>query len=433
MSAASDWSARWPIAVGVVGVAILIGGFGIWAGFANLAGAIIAQGQVEVDQNRQVVQHPDGGVVEAILVAEGAHVAAGDTLLTLDPTLQTSQLVITENQLFELMARRGRLEAERDDRSDISFDPILQELAQSRPIAAELMEGQTRLLAARAETADNEIRQLGKRRDQISDQIKGIEAQQGSMNQQRDLIAQERVTQQSLLDKGLTQVSRLLALRREEARLGGTLGELTAQKAQAEGRVTEIGIERLRLGATRREQAITTLRELQYRELELHEKRAALQEQIKRLEIVAPVSGVVYGLQVFAPRSVLRAADPILFIVPQDRPLIITAQVPITDIDLLHPGQAVILRFSALDQRKTPELTGQVMQISADSFRDESTGTSYYRARITLSDKERRRLPDDTTLVPGMPVEAFFRTSDMTPMAYLVKPLSDYFARAFRG
>lgn len=118
---------------------------------------------------------------------------------------------------------------------------------------------------------------------------------------------------------------------------------------------------------------------------------------------------------------------------PQDRPLIITAQVPITDIDLLHPGQAVILRFSALDQRKTPELTGQVMQISADSFRDESTGTSYYRARITLSDKERRRLPDDTTLVPGMPVEAFFRTSDMTPMAYLVKPLSDYFARAFRG
>ncbi len=433
MSAASDWSARWPIAVGVVGVAILIGGFGIWAGFTNLAGAIIAQGQVEVDQNRQVVQHPDGGVVEAILVAEGAHVAAGDTLLTLDPTLQTSQLVITENQLFELMARRGRLEAERDDRSDISFDPILQELAQSRPIAAELMEGQTRLLAARAETADNEIRQLGKRRDQISDQIKGIEAQQGSMNQQRDLIAQERVTQQSLLDKGLTQVSRLLALRREEARLGGTLGELTAQKAQAEGRVTEIGIERLRLGATRREQAITTLRELQYRELELHEKRAALQEQIKRLEIVAPVSGVVYGLQVFAPRSVLRAADPILFIVPQDRPLIITAQVPITDIDLLHPGQAVILRFSALDQRKTPELTGQVMQISADSFRDESTGTSYYRARITLSDKERRRLPDDTTLVPGMPVEAFFRTSDMTPMAYLVKPLSDYFARAFRG
>ena len=433
MSSASDWPARLPIGIGIAGLVALLGGFGIWAGFATLAGAIIAQGKVEVAQKRQVVQHPDGGVVEAILVAEGARVAAGDTLLRLDPALQASQLTIIENQLFELMARRGRLEAERDDRSAITFDPLLQQLAQTRPIAAELMDGQTRLLAARAETAGNEIEQLGKRRIQITDQIKGIEAQQASMSQQSDLIIEERVTQQSLPDKGLTQASRLLALRREEARMAGTLGELAAQKAQAEGRITEIEIERLKLGATRREEAITTLRDLQYRELELREKRAALLEQLSRLEIVAPVSGVVYGLQVFAPRSVLRAADPILYIVPQDRPLVITAQVPITDIDLLHSGQEVILRFSALDQRQTPELIGQVMQVSADAFRDEGTGTSYYRARITLSDQERRRLPDDTKLVPGMPVEAFFRTGDMTPMAYLVKPLSDYFARAFRG
>ena len=433
MSSAPDWSARFPISIGIAGLVALIGGFGTWAGFANLSGAVIAQGKVEIAQNRQVVQHPDGGVVEAILVAEGARVTAGDTLLRLDPALQASQLTIIENQLLELMARRGRLEAERDDRSVIAFDSLLQQLAQTRPIATELMDGQTRLLAARAETADNEIEQLGKRRIQIADQIKGIEAQRASMSQQSELIVEERVTQQSLLDKGLTPVSRLLALRREEARMGGTLGDLTAQKAQAEGRITEIEIERLKLASKRREEAITTLRDLQYRELELREKRAALLERLSRLEIAAPVSGVVYGLQVFAPRSVLRAADPILYIVPQDRPLIITAQVPTTEIDLLHLGQNVILRFSALDQRKTPELTGQVMQVSADAFRDDRTGASYYRARITLSDKELRRLPSDTKLVPGMPVEAFFRTGDMSPIAYLVKPLSDYFARAFRG
>ena len=433
MSDESEWSARWPIAVGVVGLAVLLSGFGIWAGFASIAGAIIAQGQVEVDQNRQVVQHPDGGVVEAILVTEGARVAAGDILLRLDPTLQASQLTITENQLFELMARRGRLEAERDDRSEITFDPLLHEMAGTHPVAVELMDGQTRLLAARAETANNEMEQLGKRRIQITDQIGGIEAQQVSLSQQSDLIIEERVTQQSLLEKGLTQVSRLLALRREEARMAGTLGELTAQKAQAETRITETDIELLQLGAMRREEAITTLRDLQYRELELREKRVTLIEQLSRLEIVAPVSGVVYGLQVFAPRSVLRPADPVLFIVPQDRPLVITAQVPITDIDLLHLGQDVILRFSALDQRKTPELVGEVVQVSADAFRDETTGASYYRARIILSDEERSRLPENTALIPGMPVEAFFRTGDMTPIAYLVKPLTDYFARAFRN
>jgi HlyD family secretion protein len=433
MSATPEWSARLPIVIGTIGLALLLGGFGIWASFANLAGAVIAQGQVEVDQNRQVVQHPDGGVVETILVAEGDRVAAGDTLLTLDRTLLASQLTITENQLFELMARRGRLEAERDERSDITFDPLLHEMARTRPVAAELMEGQARLLAARAETAASETEQLGKRRMQITDQIKGIEAQQDALSQQSDLIIEERSMQQSLLDKGLTQVSRLLALRREEARMAGTLGELAAQKAQAETRITETEIELLKLGAMRREEAITTLRDLQYRELELLEKRVALIEQLSRLDIVAPVSGVVYGLQVFAPRSVLRPADPVLYIVPQDRPLIITAQVQVTDVDLVHPGQNVILRFSALDQRTTPELSGEVMQVSADAFRDEATGVSYYRTRIVLSDTERNRLPDDTALVPGMPVEAFFRTGDMTPIAYLVKPLSDYFARAFRG
>ncbi|WP_138935039.1 HlyD family type I secretion periplasmic adaptor subunit [Roseovarius arcticus] len=433
MSDESEWSARWPITVGVTGLVVLLGGFGVWAGFASIAGAVIAQGQVEVDQNRQVVQHPDGGVVEAILVTEGARVAAGDTLLRLDPTLLASQLTITENQLLELMARRGRLEAERDDRSEITFDPLLHEMAGTRPVAVELMDGQTRLLAARAETAANETEQLGKRRMQITDQIKGIEAQQIALSQQSDLIIEERDTQQSLLDKGLTQASRLLALRREEARMAGTLGELTAQKAQAKTRVTETDIELLKLGAMRREEAITTLRDLQYRELELREKRVALIEQLSRLDIVAPVSGVVFGLQVFAPRSVLRPADPVLYIVPQDRPQVITAQVPITDIDLLHLGQDVILRFSALDQRKTPELVGEVVQVSADAFRDETTGASYYRARIILSDEERSRLPENTALIPGMPVEAFFRTSDMTPIAYLVKPLADYFARAFRN
>ncbi len=168
MSGKSEWSARLPIATGVVGLVLLVGGFGVWAGFANLAGAIIAQGRIEVDQNRQIVQHPDGGVVEAILVAEGAHVKADDTLLRLEPTLLASQLTITENQLLELMARRGRLEAERDDRTEITFDPLLHKMTETRPIAAELMEGQTRLLLARVETAANKIEQLGKRRTQIT-------------------------------------------------------------------------------------------------------------------------------------------------------------------------------------------------------------------------------------------------------------------------
>ncbi|HEY9038634.1 MAG TPA: HlyD family type I secretion periplasmic adaptor subunit [Roseovarius sp.] len=433
MSDAHQWSARRPVIIGMIGLALLICGFGGWSAFADIAGAVIAQGQVEVDQNRQVVQHPDGGVVTAILVEEGSTVAAGDVLIKLDPTLLQSQLTITENQLFELMARRGRLIAERDDKSEIRFDPLLIEVSGRHSDAAELMEGQRRLLGARADTVRSETRQLAKRRAQIGEQIAGILAQQTSLAEQIDLIAEERESQQILLDKGLAQTSRVLALKREQARLTGQLGELVAQKAQAEGRMTEIDIELVKLAAERREEAITTLRDLQYRELELREKRAALTERLGRLDIIAPVSGVIYGLAVFSPRSVLRAAEPALHIIPQDRPLVVSARVDPTDIDLLHHGQEVALRFSSLDQRRTPELIGQIARISADTFRDDATRQSYYRTRISIDEVQRARLPEGVTLMPGMPVEAFIRTRDMTPIAYLTKPFTDYLARAFRG
>ena len=427
------WSAYWPITIGVIGLVLLLGGFGSWAVFTNIAGAVIATGRIEVDQNRQVVQHPDGGVVSEILVDEGQLVQAGQPLLRLDPTTLNSKLLITENELYELMARRGRLEAERDGKSEISFDPLLLKAAAENPDVQGLMDGQRRLLAARAETQSNEMAQLRKRKLQIADQIKGIVAQQGALSQQSALINTELNDQQSLLDRGLAQSSRVLSLQREEAGLLGSLGELTAQKAQAEGRMTEIDIELLKLQSGLREETNTTLQDLQYRELELREQRLSLIEQIDRLEIVAPVSGVVYGLQVFAPRSVLKPAEQVLFIVPQDRPLVIHAQVVPSHIDQIRIGQDVRVRFSALDRHTTPELTGKVVQISADAFQDEGSKTSYYRVEITLSETERDRLPDDVTLLPGMPVEVFIRTEDRTPLAYLIKPLSDYFARAFRG
>lgn len=434
MSAPSDgaWSARKPLIIGLIGLVLLVGGFGTWATFTQISGAIIAPGRIEVDQNRQVVQHPDGGVVSAIEVKEGDKVSIGQVLIRLDPTDLQSELSIIENQLAELMARRGRLEAERDGRDTLKFDPLLIEISAQNSDAADLMTGQKSLFEAREQTVAAEIDQLDKRRGQISNQIDGIEAQQVALARQLELIEMELTDQQSLLDRGLAQATRVLGLQREQARLSGTMGDLAAQKAEAEGRITEIEISILKLGTDRREEAITTLRDLQFRELELREQRRALIEQMGRLDIPAPVSGVVYNLQVFAQRSVIRPADPVLFIVPQDRPLVINARVDSIHVDKLFVGQEVTLRFSALDQRTTPELFGRVTQISADAFEDEATRASYYRAEIVLSEGEQARLPEGSTLIPGMPVEAFIRTADRTPLAYLVKPFTDYLAKAFR-
>lgn len=429
---AKHWSARAPLTLGFLAVLILVGGFGTWSVMANISGAVVAEGQIQVDQNRQVVQHPDGGVISEILVQEGDLVKTDEVLIRLDDTDLTSELVLIEGQLFEMIARRGRLQAERDNLKDITFDDELLAAAAISESADKLMKGQQRLFSARLDSLDQEVAQMQKRRAQISDQITGIIAQQAAMVTQLELILQELANQQSLLDRGLAQVSRVLNLQREEARLQGSMGELSASKAQAEGRITEIDIEVLKFGTTRREEAITRLRDLQYRELELQEQRRALLKKLSRLDIRAPLSGVVYGMQFFAPRSVIRPADPVLYLVPQDRALVISAKVQPTNIDQVFIGQEVTLRFPAFDSRNTPELKGQVMKISADAFTDERTQISYYSSEIALLDGEIDKLPKDTTLIPGMPVQAFIRTNDRTPLAYLVKPLSDYFAKAFR-
>jgi HlyD family secretion protein len=294
------------------------------------------------------------------------------------------------------------------------------------------MEGQRNLFDARRDSVAREVEQLSKQRNQIEDQIIGIRAQETSLEAQLALIEPQLVNQQRLLDSGLAQAASVLRLQQEKAQLTGDIGRLISSRAQAEGRITEIEIVGLQLVTSAREEAITELRETRYRELSLIEQRRALLVTIDRLDIRAPVSGIVYSMQVTTPRSVIRAAEPLMYLVPQDRPLVIAAQVSPNNIDEISVGQEVNLRFSSMDQRTTPELKGLVMVISADALDDQTTGARYFRAEITLSPGEIERLPSGTQLLPGMPVDAFIKTGDRSPLTYLLKPVTDYFVKSWR-
>jgi HlyD family secretion protein len=208
------------------------------------------------------------------------------------------------------------------------------------------------------------------------------------------------------------------------------VGELIAARAQAEGALIEIDLQMLGLSAERREEANTQLRDSGAAELQLVQRQRALAEQVARLDIRAPAAGTVLGLQVTTPRAVIRPADPVAFIIPQDRPLVIAAQVAPIHIDEVRVGQPVKLIFSAFSSRTTPELEGTVVLVSADALTDQTTGATYYRAEIVLAPQEAERLGQP--LLPGMPVEAFIQTGARTPLAYLVKPFTDYFTHAFR-
>lgn len=426
------FSSNFPMIVGLVAVLLLVFGLGGWALITKIDGAVIAPGRIVVNQNRQAVQHLDGGIVDEVLVKEGDTVAVGDLLVRLDPTIANSELSIVENRLYELIARRGRIEAERDEARTIVFDPRLFALSASNPMVAELIEGQTRLFEARQETFEQTSIQLRNQQAQLQKQIEGIDAQMVASARQITLILAETTSQQSLLDRGLAQASRVLNLQREDARLHGLQGELTANRAQAMERYAEIDIELLKLRTQRREEAISLLRDLQVNELENHEKREALLTRLERMHIRAPVAGVVYNLQVFGPRSVVRPADPLLFIVPQDRPLVIEAQVDPLDVDKINAGLEVALRFKAFNMRDTPDLIGTVTRISPDSFEDPATGRSHYRTEIALSQTELDKLGKDQVLIPGMPVDSYIKMGRHTPFDYMTEPLSRYFYRALR-
>ncbi|RBW55342.1 HlyD family type I secretion periplasmic adaptor subunit [Ruegeria sp. A3M17] len=425
------WRITIPALVGFAALGILVGGLGVWAVNTRLAGAIISQGIIEVESNRQVIEHPDGGVVGEIYVRDGDAVTSGELLLRLDDTFLSSEKTIVEAQLFELLARRARLEVERDGANAEALATRLAEIQQQENIDPDLIAGQQRLFEARLNTLDQQTEQLSKQTVQIESEIDGTEAQLVSLRRQVELIQTELDDQQSLLQRGLTQASRVSALQREEASLTGDIGRLEAAAARLGGQISATEISILELEATRREEAITTLRDIQSQIAELAERRLSLDTRLSRLDIRAPVSGTVYGSQVFALQSVIQPAEPMMYLVPQDTPLVVAARVDAIHVDQLHVGQPVLLRFPAFNQRETPEIDGQVMNVSADTFTDENTGQTFYRAEVVPQDGQVDRLKGQE-LLPGMPVETLIKTDERTPMSYLVKPLADYFNRAFR-
>ncbi|MGV6804270.1 MAG: HlyD family type I secretion periplasmic adaptor subunit [Ruegeria sp.] len=425
------WRITLPAIVGFTALAILVGGLGVWSVRTRLAGAIVSPGVIEVQSNRQVIEHPDGGVVGELFARDGDHVKRGDVLLRLDGTFLTSEKNIIESQLFELLVRKVRLEAERDGADKAELDRRLQELSSQEPIGSDLIDGQKNLYLARSDTLAKKVEQLGQQRIQIESEIKGTEAQLESLRQQVQLIASELSDQKDLLAKGLTQASRVSALQREEASLTGEIGRLEATVARLKGQISATEIQIVELTSTRREEAIAELREVQAQVVELSQRRLSLTERLSRLDIRAPVTGTVFGSEVFAVQSVIQPGEPMMYLVPEDTPLLLAAKVDAIHVDQVFVGQPVALRFPAFNQRETPELDGHVINVSADALKDEKTGYTFYRAEIAPDEGQMERL-NGQDLLPGMPAEALIKTDERTPLSYLVKPMTDFFNRAFR-
>ncbi|MEM9625032.1 MAG: HlyD family type I secretion periplasmic adaptor subunit [Pseudomonadota bacterium] len=426
------WNPRSYVATGIITLVLLVGGVGGWSALAELAGAVITSGELRKESNRQVVEHPEGGIVAEILVKDGDDVAAGDVLLRLDKTRPRAELAIIDVQLDEAMTTIARLTAERDGERSMPLPAELRDRLIGDADLTSVASGQRKLFQARLESIEAERAQLSSRIEQIKIRIDGSAQQIEALKLQSDLIAEEVTAQQALFEKGLATAAPLSALKRESARLEGETAGLQAAIAEAESEIAATRVALLQLDGNRREEAINGLRSLHAEVAELKQQRIAIADRLARMDVRAPRSGIVHALAVHARESVIQSAEPLLYIVPEDEALIVAVEVTPNEIDSVHLGQEVDVRFPAFNAHTTPSISGHVHTISADRRVDDQSGESFYAVEISLDEPELDEAINKAELLPGMPVEAYLRTEVRTPISYLTKPLTDQIARAMR-
>jgi HlyD family secretion protein len=407
-------------------VGILAGG---WMVLVPLAGAVVVPGNLVVQSNVKTIQHPTGGVVAEIPVHNGMRVSSGDLLLRLDATQAQASLQMVSKQLDEARARMARLVAERDG---LPRPVVPAELSarQDEGNVKMLLASEASLFRARATARDSQKDLLQSRVSQLGEEIGGLEAQVASKARQIELITGELTGVQELYDKRLVPLNRLTTLQRESARIEGERGQLVSAIAETKAKIGEAQLQIVKLDQDFRTDVVKELGESQGKEAELSERGVAARDVLERIELRAPTSGVIHQLTAHTLGGVIRAGDAIMEIVPDSDDLQIEARLQPNDIDQVRTGQQAYVRFSAFNQRVTPQLAGQVSYVSADISHDQQTNAPYFTVRVMLPDDERRRLAG-LQLVSGMPAEVFMQTGSRTMFSYLFKPIFDQLQRAF--
>ncbi len=418
------------IAAGLAVLFFLVGGLGVWAASTTISGAVIGSGLVVVESNVKKVQHPSGGIVGEILVKNGSTVKAGDVLIRLDETLTRTNEQMISKQLDQLLMREARLKAERDG-SDIVTVPAILASRTFEADVAEIVNGEQSLFTSRRESQAGQLSQLKERVGQLTQESEGITAQIDAKTREIKLIADELAGLAGLQAKQLVTTAKLAALKREQARLEGELGQYEAALAQTSGRRTEVALQMARLDQEMKTEVVNELRDAQTKIAEFVERKIAAADQLRRVDIRAPQDGIVHQLAVFTVGGVINPGEQIMLIVPQDDKLLVEAKIAPQDIDQVRVGMQARLRFSAFSQQTTPQIVGEVVSISPDLTRDQITGDIYFTARISMPDAERAKLGTNK-LQPGIPVEVHITTEERTALSYLVKPMADQINRAFR-
>lgn len=428
---ALDDSARGPARMGIAVLIMLFGFFGIWGVTAPLQSAVITPGVVEVDGSRKVLQHPDGGVVRAILVKEGDQVQRGQVLIQLDQLQARAVRDITLALFNTLKAQEARLIAERDGKSEIAFPPELTAHA-TEPAVASILQGQQELFTARRDALAGKIKVFREQIAQAGSSMQGAQGEVSAADEQRRLVLDELASTQSLYEKGYATKTKVLALQRAAAALEGQSIEYSSNAGRAQHGAAESQAQILQLQQDWLTDVSGQLDDVQGKLIDATQRLRAVQAVLDDTDIKAPVNGRVIALSVHTIGGVIAKGEPLMEIVPTDGPQIVTARISPVDAEHVWAGMKTDVRVVTTKTDTPPVLHGHVASRSADRLTDERTGQAFYSVRIAIDPREIASASGDVVLAPGMPVEVIVPTGERTALGYLLEPLTNSFRHGMK-
>ena len=417
-----------PVVAGLLLVGIGFVGLVVWAAMAPLDSAISVNGAVAIKSNRQVAQHPEGGVIEELFVEDGDRVDKGAPLLQLEDTRAKAIYRIYKQQLHAALATEARLRAERLGADAITFPEELEEVTDKE--SRRVIDGQRELFRARRESLESQVEVLESRIEQFREQIAGLKAQQEARTRQVNLLTDELQGLRKLEASGNVPRNYVLERERRLAEFEGDEGKYRSQVAEVRQGISEARLQIEQLKTEFRERVETQLQEIRSRVADLRERLVAAETTLDRTTLRAPAAGVIYAMRLHTPGGVVKPGEDILYIVPEGDDLIINGRLRPTDVEEVHVGQKTTVRFPGLSFRETPMIDGEVRYVSPDVQTDTESGENYYEVRVRVQPEELAKL-GEVRLQPGMPASMLIKTGERTFLEYMLDPFQAMLDRAF--
>ncbi|MGB3272170.1 MAG: HlyD family type I secretion periplasmic adaptor subunit [Xanthobacteraceae bacterium] len=428
-------STKLPTIAGVLILSAVVMGFGVWGNMAPIAGAVVASGVFVATGQNKIIQHLEGGVIREIYVREGDTVHEGQVLIELDDTAPRTELRRLYLREVRLMAIDARLQAEMREADSITFPDEL-DVDRAEPEIREIIESQQLTFMARRNSVNSDIAGINEGINALNERIQGGKMQLEGIRNQIAFIDEDIAAKEQLLKSGLVRKPEVLLLQRARANLEGETGRIMGDIGDARERIARAAEQANGVRKTAIKVAVEQMHEVRGELSDVRERMRSARGVLDRIRITAPVKGVVVKLRYHTRGGVIEAGKNIMEILPLSDELIIEARVRPQDIDSVKHGQHAMVRLTALSQRITPMVPGDVIYLSADTLADEKKSmqvgpTDIYLVRIKLDMAEAMAIPGFSP-TPGMPAEVYIKTTERTFFQYIVRPIHDSMLRAFR-